>query len=422
MIRSFCQVTRRLVTSDAFRFMLLVTATLGSYLFFYRRCTPPNAFDNFLDLPSFYAASVAAFRDHLSPYNVGRLTRINGLEFRTFPFLYPPPILLLFKPLATLSLDQTKYIVTVLNHIILIPTLLLIPLLILKLSPRRDYWRFCLCLLYPLYSFPIILTIQYGQVNIALLATLVGFWVAAQRGQSLFAGLFLSAAIVCKTIPLLFIPMLLVTGRWRVCAYTLLFLALACALSFLSLPAGTWDEWLFRIAPSGGYMNEPFGLFAPSGPWNQGLNGIIARLVERESVAHLGFHPTTLGKILGYCGALSVITLSAFALWRARRSTQALNLLCAVTLPLIFLTAPFSWEHHIVYLLPSLLLVLCHRMTCSMLWRIPILTAAIIIAITFTTPALMFYRFPSVLSLWIVALVITWKRKDESSAAALSDS
>jgi hypothetical protein len=88
---------------------------------------------------------------------------------------------------------------------------------------------------------------------------------------------------------------------------------------------------------------------------------------------------------------------------------------------MIFLTAPFSWEHHIAYLLPSLLFVLCHRVAGSILWRIPVLITAIIIAITFTTPALMFYRFPSVLSLWIVALVITWKHGDEFSAAALAD-
>jgi hypothetical protein len=422
MIRSLCHLSWRLVTNDAFRFTLLVTATLGSYLFFYHHCALTNAADNFLDLPSFHAASVAVFRDHLSPYDVGRLTRINGLEFRTYPFLYPPPILLIFKPLATLSLDQTKYIATALNHFILIPTLLLIPTLILKLSPRHDYWRFSLCLLYPLYSFPLILTVQYGQVNIALLATLVGFWIAIQRGQSLLAGLFLCGAIVCKTIPLLFIPMLLVTGRWRVCAHALLFLALACVLSFLSLPGGTWGDWLFRIAPSGGYMNEPFGLFSPAGPWNQGLNGVVARIVTSKPMDHLGFQPKFLGKILGYCCALGVITLSAFALRRARHSTQALNLLCAVTLPLIFLTAPFSWEHHIVYLLPSLLFALCHRMTGSMLWRIPVFTAAIFISITFTTPALMFYRFSSVLSLWIVALVITWKHGGESEVTALADS
>jgi hypothetical protein len=418
MIRSICQVSKRIATNDAFRFIILATATLGSYIFFYRCCAPPNAFDKFLDLPSFYAASVAVFRDHLSPYDVGRLTRINGLEFRTFPFLYPPPILFLFKPLATLSLAQTKYIVTAINHLILIPTLLLTPLIALKLTPRREYWRFSLCLLYPLYSFPVILTVQYGQVNIVLLATLVGFWIAAQRGQPLLAGLFLCAAIVCKTIPLLFIPMLLVTGHWRVCAHTLLFLALSCAISFLWLPEGTWNDWLFRIAPSGGYMNEPFGLFSPAGPWNQGLNGVVARLVESKLLNHLGFHPALLGKILGYCCALAVMTLSAVALRRVRHSTQALDLLCAITLPMIFLTAPFSWEHHIVYLLPSLLFALCYRMPGSMLWRISLFTTTFIIAITFTMPELMFYRFPSVLALWVVALVIAWKHGSESTDTA----
>ncbi len=421
MIPSLHQLSRRIACLQSLRYVALVVALLGSYLIFYHHCAFAHPDDSFLDLPSFYAASVSVFQYHLSPYDLAKLTRINGLEFRTYPFLYPPPSVFLFKPLAALSLEQSKYVVTLLNHLALIPTLLLIPLCVLKLSPRRDYWRFSLCLLYPLYVSPLILTIRYGQINIALLVTLVGFSIAAQRDNPLSAGLCLCAAILCKTFPLLFIPMLLIIGRWKVCAYTLLSLTVVCAFSFLSLPAGIWSEWLFRIAPSGGYMNEPFGLFSPAGPWNQGLNGVVARLVKSESVSHLGFHSMILGKVLCYCGALSVIALSGFALWRVRHSTQALNLLCAVTLPMIFLTAPFSWEHHIAYLLPSLLFVLCHRVAGSILWRIPVLITAIIIAITFTTPALMFYRFPSVLSLWIVALVITWKHGDESSAAALAD-
>ncbi|MEY4701195.1 MAG: hypothetical protein RL326_1382 [Pseudomonadota bacterium] len=413
MIRSFCQMSRRLATHHGFRRVLLAAAAISSYVFFYHRCALPNAIDNFLDLPSFYAASVAVFRDHLSPYDVGRLTRINGLEFRTYPFLYPPPSLFLFQPLATTSLAQAKHILTSLNHLTLIPTLLLIPSLMLKLSPRREFWRFSFCLLYPLYSCPLILTVRYGQTNIVMLAALVAFWIAAQRDKSVLAGLCLCVAILCKTTPVLFIPMLLVVGRWKVVAYTLLSFMMVSVVSLFSLPSGIWSEWLFRVAPSSGYMNEPFGLFPPASVWNQSLNGALARHFTRSSWSDPGFHSPGLGKILTYCAAASVMALSAITLRGVRHSPRAVSLLSAITLPMIFLVAPFSWEHHGAYLIPAILFVVCHQIPGSKLWRISALAAALITAITFTSPALMLYRLASALSLWALALAITWRDRVE---------
>jgi hypothetical protein len=184
--------------------------------------------------------------------------------------------------LASLTLDQAKHVVTLINHLILAPTLVIIPLYALQLSPTRNYWRFLLCLLYPLLSYPLIVSVRYGQINIVLLAALVGFWIASLRKRHLVAGLWLSIAIICKTLPLLFIPMLLVIGRWKICAFTLIFLSVACLISYSILPSDMWRDWLFNVVPSGAYMSEPYGLFFPSASWNQSLNGIIARASTRS--------------------------------------------------------------------------------------------------------------------------------------------
>lgn len=409
MLSTYVQRLTSFSIHPRFRYVVGAIALFCSYILFLYRCVPPSTFEGFVDLPSFYAASIAVFRDHLSPYDVGRLTRINGLEFRTFPFLYPPPSVLLFLPLASVSLDEAKHFVTLFNHLILVPILLLIPFRAMRLSPTRDYWRCVACLLYPLFSYPLIISIRYGQVNVALLGALVGLWIAAKQAKNIRAGLCLCAAIICKTIPLLFLPMLLVTGRWRIIMSGLLCVSLACLLSLWLLPPGVWGEWLFRIAPSGGYMNEPFGLFPPAGAWNQSLNGIIARAFTQSLWSNPGFHAPLLGTIICYSGAVCIIGLSATLLYRVRRSPVAADLLVVVTLPTIFLTAPFSWEHHIVYLLPTILFALCHEPSWTNSWRIPLFVASSIIAISFTIPALLFYRFASVVALWVTTLLITWK-------------
>lgn len=405
----FTDILRSSYAHPTTRLLIGCVVLVCAYIKFLYRCVPPRTFEGFVDLPSFYAASIAVFRDHVSPYDVGRLTRINGLEFRTFPFLYPPPSVLLFRPLAILSLDEAKHAATFFNHLILVPILLLIPLTALKLSPTRDYWRCLVCLLYPLFSYPLIISIRYGQVNVALLGALIGFWIAAQQTRNVRAGLCLCAAIICKTIPLLFLPMLLVTGRWRIFMSTLLCVSFACLISLSVLPPGMWSDWLFRVAPTGGYMNEPFGLFAPAGVWNQSLNGILARALTRSLWSNPGFHAPALGKLICYSGAGCIIALSAALLYRARRSPQAVDLLVVATLPTIFLTVPFSWEHHIVYLLPTILFTLCHKSPWGKSWQIPLFAASSIVAISFTIPALLFYRFASVVALWVITLLITWK-------------
>ncbi len=397
------------------RYMVGIIGVVCSYLVFLHRCIPPSTFEGFVDFPSFYAASIAVFQQHLSPYDLARLTRINGLEFRTFPFLYPPPSVILFQPLASLSFEDAKRTMTLFNHLLLVPTLVIIPSCALRLSRVRDFWRYALCLLYPLFLYPLIVSVRYGQINIALLTALVGFWIALLQNRSKCAALCLSIAIVCKTIPLLFLPMLIIIGRYRVSAYTTIFLTIACLLSYEILPHGMWSAWLFFIAPSGGYMNEPFGLFAPAGEWNQSLNGVLARALTQSLWSNPGFHSPLLGKILCYSGSLCIVTVSSALLYRARHSPLASHLIMAITLPTIFLIAPFSWEHHIVYLLPAILFTLSDQPAWSLPWRISLVVGSLITGLSFTIPALLFYRFASVVALWCIVCLITWKHGSDTT-------
>ncbi len=397
------------ISPPVVRRTVLCLAFIASWIVFYVRCIPPPD-DAFVDLPSFYAASVAVFRDHVSPYDVDRLSRINGAEFRTFPFLYPPPSLLLFEPLSLLTLDEAKVAVTAGNHLLVLVVVFLMPMFICNLTTRERYWSFSLCLLYPLFSYPLIHTVRYGQVNVLLLAALVGFWIAAQRRRSAIAGLCLSVAVLCKTFPFLIVPMLLAIGRWRESVFTIGFLALFSAVAALFLPSEVWSDWLFQVAPSGAYMREPVGLFPPSEIWNQSLNGLIARHVSTMSWLDPAVHGPFIGQVLCYGGVAVLFLVSLMLIRKVRHSPDAIDVMMPVALPVIFLAAPFSWEHHGAYLLPAIVFLLSYYANARSVARSSLAVISIVTAVALAVGSLMFYRFGTVVSLWLLALYVVWER------------
>lgn len=395
------------MSSPRVRGALLCLAFIASWGVFFVRCIPPP-YDAFVDLPSFYAASVAVFREHVSPYSVDRLAQINGTEFRTFPFLYPPPSLLIVAPLSSLTWEQAKVAVTVVNHLIVIPVLFLMPLLICNLTPRERYWSFALCLLYPLFSYPLIYTVRYGQVNVLLLGALVGFWILAQRRRSAMAGLFLSVAVLCKTFPLLLLPMLLAIGRWRESLYAVSFLVGISGVSALFLPSEVWGDWLLNVAPTGAYMREPAGLFPPSEIWNQSINGLVARQIAKTSWLDPVVDGPLIGEVVCYGAVATLFVISLVILRKVRCSPDALNVMMPVALPVIFLAAPFSWEHHGAYLLPGIIFLLSYRVASGRGARISFTVLMVALAIALALGSLMFYRLSTVLMLWAVSLYVVW--------------
>jgi hypothetical protein len=62
-----------------------------------------------IDLPSFYFASDVAFNQHASPYQSGAWQGTEQqLQQKAFPFLYPPPNLLLFLSFSWFSYECVK--------------------------------------------------------------------------------------------------------------------------------------------------------------------------------------------------------------------------------------------------------------------------------------------------------------------------
>jgi hypothetical protein len=131
-------------------------------------------------------------------------------------------------------------------------------------------------------------------------------------------------------------------------------------VSWLVLPHGLWADWTTNVAPTGGYGQRPFQLFFPVEPWNHSVNGFGWFLQDRfKTVFGLPSRYFTTPLTYLLCALVGLVTVGLSFL-SALRGTGAktFDLEVATYLQMMFLVAPLSWEHHLVYVLPSALLAI----------------------------------------------------------------
>ena len=146
-----------------------------------------------------------------------------------------------------------------------------------------------------------------------------------------------------KLTPLIFIPYLLVTRRFRQAAVAAAAFAATAGIGFAVLPGASvayWRSGLFDRANGSPRANLEF-FFASA--WNQSLRGLLSRVMQH---APLAAGPWLLAALLtAVVGLLS-------AAWLHKDGYPMLGLAtCALTGLLI---SPISWLHHWVWVAPWL--------------------------------------------------------------------
>ncbi len=331
-----------------------------------------------VDLPSFWGAAQLVFNRGESPFSLDALRAITA-DDTTFPWLYPPPSLFVFAPLAAVPYATAQTLVLALNHVLLVVLAWLIPLGLLKLDPRRDVLAIAACLTFVAFFGPVFVTLYNGQTNLLVTLAVVVFWLAARDHRDVIAALALTLAVLLKTYPLILLPLLFIIGRRKLVLLTLGALALV-ALASLGLPAGLWTDWWTKVVPAGGYGATPHGLFAPDSVFNQSLHGVFSRL----QLAPLTWLASAL--------VLAVTTLAT-----VRR--RELEYVVSLALPAVFLIAPVSWEHHLVTLLPVIAVLAFSRTQRAFT------VAVIITALVLSPEALLPLKGVAVIALWGLALI-----------------
>ena len=191
-----------------------------------------------------------------------------------------------------------------------------------------------------LWTEPVLRTIYLGQVNLLLMALII--WDLCQPGtrrsgaSRWWKGAGVGVAAGIKLVPLIFIPYLLLTRRFRAAAVACAVFAATVAAPFLVVPADSARWWLGGLFFNGGRT----GFVGWEG--NQSLQALITRLAGSVAAAT----PVWLAVAL----VIAVAGLACAALLERAGHPLPGLLACALT---GLLVSPISWDHHWVWIVPG---------------------------------------------------------------------
>jgi alpha-1,2-mannosyltransferase len=310
-----------------------------------------------IDYPSYYHGARLTFVEGKTPYGFDAFDAIPPVMGRRVnPYLYPPPSLLAFWPLAKLSLGSGFVAFTIISHLCFLGSIWLILARLTPLPKDKGLREIALCisLVYLLCSDAVSSTFWLGQVNLIVLFFICLFLAALKDGAPNWRiALPLSIAILLKTYPVLLLVPLLFRRRFRAVAFTCLFFGFFTAVAILVLPVDVWSSFITKVLPAGGYASNQIGTAAP---WNQSISGFVTRLLLENNFVKTPLPHPYMAKPVATVLALIVMSLtvfSSFLLSRQGDYQRNSNDEIATFLLMIYLIAPLSWDHHVVYIFPA---------------------------------------------------------------------
>jgi alpha-1,2-mannosyltransferase len=183
---------------------------------------------------------------------------------------------------------------------------------------------------------PEIRTIYLGQVNLVLMAMIM--WDMCQPSEGRWwKGFLTGVAAGIKLTPLIFVPYLLVTRKFREAAVTVAGFLFTVVVGFIILPGDSDQWWLHGLVYKDGTRA---GFIGWAG--NQSLRAIITRLTG--SVA-AGQTPWLIAVVVA-----TVIGIGAAYLFERAGHHVVAVLVTALT---ALLDSPISWDHHWVWVAPG---------------------------------------------------------------------
>jgi alpha-1,2-mannosyltransferase len=224
----------------------------------------------------------------------------------------------------------------------------------------RGWWRCLAAVGCVLVVEPVRETLQFGQVNVFLLAMVVLDLVPGPRllprlvpglgrGRRLLpVGVLTGLAAAIKLTPALFVVYLVLSRQWRAARAAVATFAGAMLVGAVVLPEETVGFWRLLLAGDIRWGYE-FFLF------NQSVLAAVERLTGvADGAAYLGLG---LGAVAGVAGAW------AAARWHARGHPLCAVAVCGVG---TLLASPLSWTHHFVWVVPLGFLVADRRIPPSL--------------------------------------------------------
>ncbi|MEU8261095.1 glycosyltransferase 87 family protein [Micromonospora sp. NPDC048999] len=275
-----------------------------------------------------------------------------------YGFTYPPFAALVMLPMVLLSWQVATMVSLVATVVV---SIVVIWWLVDPIARRCGWTRWfalavalCLAAAYE----PMRETVSFGQVNMLLLFVVAVDLLRWLPAGSRWAGAGVGLATAIKLTPGIFIVYLLVTGRWRAAFTAMGAAAGATLLAGALFPDASREFWTSAL-----WNTDRVGELAFVS--NQSLRGVLARLDPA--------HPRSVAWLV-----LVLATLAAWV-WRSRAASAAGDeavgfALTGITMCLV---SPVTWVHHLVWLLPALILLVDNGMAApARSGRRPILLAA----------------------------------------------
>ncbi len=183
---------------------------------------------------------------------------------------------------------------------------------------------------------PVVRTIYLGQINLLLMAAIIWDMCQPREGRW-WKGAVTGVAAGIKLVPLIFVPYLLVTRKFREAAMTVAGFGVTVLIGFVILPSDSAKWWLHGMVISDGNRT---GFTGWAG--NQSLRAITTRLSGSITA---GTAPWIVAAALAF-----VLGMTAAAL--LERGGYHVPALLATALTGL-LISPISWDHHWVWIAPG---------------------------------------------------------------------
>lgn len=272
---------------------------------------------------SVYRSSAIEWLNGGNPYAKGLDGNVAGT-----PFTYPPFALIVFGPLALLSIVGVHNAMTLVTAACVAGMSVAVARAVTASPAARSPWRWLVALALVAGAFrtgnPVLWTLSLGQVSVAIAAMCLFDIVLLRRTP--FAGVLIGLATAIKVTPALFIVYLLVVDR-RAGVRATATAAAATLLAAVVLPGPTWryfTEYLWDTSRVGDTAVNA----------NVSITGMLARTDLTHTAAQLGWIAFTLL-------ILAVSFVAVRKAWRIDSGVWAAAIIGQVTC----LVAPFTWNH-----------------------------------------------------------------------------
>jgi hypothetical protein len=297
---------------------------------------------SFGDYASFHAAGVAIARGD-SPYSVDDFREASlGLGFVPHPYLYPPLLACVLYPLTFLGAWPARILWELFSIAAALGTLRLLLRWIDENATDRAEEAKTAVVFVAAFFWPLRECAWMGQVNVIVLFFILCWWLG--RTRSRWAGAWLGVAIAIKMSPALLVLCPLTQRRWREAAVVAgaagLLVTLSCAVmgsSALVFPEAVLGGFLpghayhsFTI-PIAYYGNNSLAALASALTGNPGGDGL-----------RLG---------LGALVLQVALVLAMIGTWLVARRRMPPSRSFAALLVIMVLTPTYAWEHHLVFAL-----------------------------------------------------------------------